>query len=222
MKGNKNVLLVMLGFVVAIIFLTSSLWLGSGFVAKKIQSIVPTNTIVVKTQYQDRYLLPFLREDINEIVIYNVSFFVEKYNQEIRNKVLTERLIVISIEEKVPLNIVIGTCYVESGYDVNFNKNKKIRNNDGSVDQGPMGQNSRSFPNHNPFDLEDTLRATIQYFRWLFEKYGSWEKAIIFYNCGGPANLSIKPLDHLDRVFNKEKELNFLFAQYYNDLRGLK
>ena len=219
-KKNKNIILVMLGFIVAIIFLTIGLGLSSGIIAKRIQSIVPSNTIMERIK--EKYLPPIEREDINEIVIHNASFFINKYNQEIGNRILAERIIIISLEEKVPINITIATAFIESKYDPLFNKNKKIANNDGSIDQGVMGQNNRSFPKVDPFNLEEHLRVTITYLRQKYEKYGSWEKAIIFYNCGSEARLGMDALDHMDRVLKKEKELDILFVNYFNELRGIK
>ena len=219
-KKNKNIILVMLGFAVAVIFLTISLGLGSGMIAKRIQSIVPSNTIMERIK--EKYLPPIEREDINEIVIHNASFFINKYNQEIGNRILAERIIIISLEEKVPINIVIATAFIESKYDPLFNKNKKIVNSDGSIDQGVMGQNNRSFPKIDPFDLEGHLRATITYLRQKYEKYGNWEQAIIFYNCGSESRLGIEALNHLDRILKKEKKLDILFVTYFNELRGIE
>jgi len=218
MKKNKNIILVTLGFVAAIIFITIVLGISSGIIAKKIQSIVPVNIVELK----EKYLPPIIREDINEIVIHNASFFINKYNQEIGNRTLTERIIIISLEEKVPINIAIATAFVESNYNPLFNKNKKIINNDDSIDQGVMGQNNRSFPKVDPFDLEKHLRATITYLRGKYEKYNSWEQAIIFYNCGSEARLGIDALNHLDRILEKEKKLDILFVSYFNELRGIE
>ena len=222
MRKNKNIIFVMLGFIIAIISLTITLGLNSGIIAKKIQSIVPSNTIIERIEEKEKYLPPIIREDINRIIIYNALFYINKYNQEIGNAKVTERIVIISLEEKVPINITIATAFIESHYNPLFNKNKKITNNDGSIDQGIMGQNNRSFPKVDPFDLEEHLKATITYLRQKYEKYGSWEQAIIFYNCGSENRLGMDALDHMDRVLKKEKELDILFVSYFNELRGIK
>ena len=85
-----------------------------------------------------------------------------------------------------------------------------------------MGQNNRSFPKIDPFDLEGHLRATITYLRQKYEKYGNWEQAIIFYNCGSESRLGIEALNHLDRILKKEKKLDILFVTYFNELRGIE
>jgi hypothetical protein len=221
-RKNKNIIFVILGFVVAVISLTIILGLSSGIIARKIQTIIPSNTIIERIEEKEKYLPSIIREDINRVIIYNASFFVNKYNQEIGNAKVAERIIIISLEEKVPINISIATAFVESKYDPLFNKNRKIVNNDGSMDKGIMGQNSRSFPKVDPFDLEEHLRATITYLRQKYEKYGSWEKAIIFYNCGSEERLGLDALGHLDRVLKKERELDVLFVSYFNELRGNK
>jgi hypothetical protein len=214
---KRDALLVGIGFAGALLVATFILGLSSSFVVKRMEQIFSTKrTIMEKVQEASR-TYPIFREDINKIAIYNASYYIDAFKKEINDPVLAERLVIISLEERVPITISIATCYVESKYDRYFNKNKLIRNVDGTYDQGAMGQNSKSFPNIDPFNLEDTLRATIHYLRTKYDKYGTWEQATIFYNCGSEERLGMASLDHLDRILKKEKELMIDFVTFYNE-----
>lgn len=216
---RRDALLIGAGFAGALIIITIALGLSSSFIIKRLDQIIaPKRTIIEKVQQSTR-TYPIFREDINKIVIYNASYYIDAFKKEIKDPLLAERLVVISLEEQVPLTVTIATCYAESKYDRYFNKGKTLKNADGTYDQGAMGQNSKSFPNVDPFNLEDTLRATIHYLRTKYDKYGTWEQAIIFYNCGSEARLSMASLDHLDRVLLKERELMIDFVTFYNESR---
>jgi hypothetical protein len=220
-RDTKNLFLILLGFALAVIVLVLGLGIGSDLIAQKIREITPINTHTVTTIKTEK-IIAMSRDSVNEAVIYNASFFIEKFTAEMKDPILAERLIVICLEEQVPITIAMATCFIESGYNKNFNRSKALKNNDGTYDQGAMGQNSKSFPGVDPFDLDAHLRDTIKYLRQKYTTYGSWESALIFYNCGSEVRLSIKPVNHMNRVLKKEEELLLLFATYYNQLRGIE
>jgi hypothetical protein len=57
---------------------------------------------------------PIFREDMNKIIIFDGGLFINKYDQIIKNRVLTEALIITSIEEKIPINILVAINMAET------------------------------------------------------------------------------------------------------------
>lgn len=104
----------------------------------------------------------------------------------------------------IPINTLFALIWAESGFDPNAVNG--TGNRDGTNDKGLMQLNSKYFPGIDRLDPEVNLAHGSQHLRYKFEKYGTWDEAVMYYN-----GFSQKAVEHQSRVLAKERELDRLF-----------
>jgi len=131
-------------------------------------------------------------------------------------------IIVEALDQKVPVNLVLSLVYAESEFDYKaYNENVK----DGevvSIDRGLFQLNNKSFPELKRDDFYNphkNMKIGISYLKFLYERFGTWERAVLAYNCG-PAKLAksgapIKTKAYLKKILEKERELDNAFNDYH-------
>lgn len=104
MKQKREIALVGLGAVLALVIFIVLFGFISG--NWKLPSFKPQTT-------QAGYF-PIFREDMNKIIILDGGLYINKYDQIIKNRALTEALVITAIEEKIPINLLIATNITET------------------------------------------------------------------------------------------------------------
>lgn len=127
-----------------------------------------------------------------------------------------------ALDQKVPVNLVLSLVYAESEFNYKA-YNENIKNGIVvSIDRGLFQLNNNSFPELKRDDFYNpkrNMKVGISYLKFLYERFGTWEKAVLAYNCG-PFRLATegaptKTKAYLKKILEKERELDNAFNDYH-------
>lgn len=155
------------------------------------------------------------RENVNDTITEENYFFILGYYTEITgNREVAQAIVDASLRLNVPVNLAFALSFVESSFDVNAVNES---NSNGTIDRGLFQLNSATFRNVNIdfFDMHENIEAGLNYLITKYERYGSWESAVVMYNAGIEVNLSNRSLTYLSRILQRER----LFDEGYNSFR---
>jgi len=194
----------------AIIFLCIGILSGFMIQRNLAKPIVISDEIIIEKEriilVREKYLT---RNEINEIIEQDVEKYLEHYLEIIDDENIVSAVMFTALRKNVPVNLAFALARVES----NFNTRAKNGNNS-SYDAGLFQLNSKSFPNANYYDIVENTKIALSYLLELSGKTGSWEKAIVFYNCGqNVRSIPIISINHLWKVLKQEEEYNDLFNE---------
>ena len=204
MKLNDVVILVLGIMVLGLVLTVTVLGLGLNE-AKKYVEIVEIEKIVEVVEVK-----PMLtREEVTEYVrnirnTGNYQHIVEFYDGFVGNTDLTYSILAAADLYNVPINTLFALIWAESGFNPSAVNGKG--NKDGTNDKGLMQLNSRYFPGIDRLNPEINLQHGCNHLRDRFDKYGTWDEAIMYYN-----GFSQKAVDHQSKVLAKEREIDRLF-----------
>lgn len=177
---------------------------SEGLAKEQVKIEVVTEVVMVEI------IKPMLtREEVTEYVrgLRNTGKYnsvVEFYNDYVGDTDLTYSILAAADLYNVPVNTLFALIWAESNFNVlaiNGNGNR-----DGSNDKGLMQLNSKYFPGIDRLNPDVNLQHGCSHLRFKFEKYGSWDEAVMYYN-----GFSQGAVKHQSRVLAKERELDRLF-----------
>lgn len=125
------------------------------------------------------------------------------YNEYVKNFELTYLILAAAHMYDIPANILFSVVFAESGFDVHAVNNG---NGNGTSDYGLMQLNSNTFKGYTKKQLMDrytNLQLGCKYLKKNFERYGTWEEAVMYYNGFSKASVI-----HQSRVLVKERILD--------------
>lgn len=168
---------------------------------------------VIKTQEVVQILTTRTREEVDVIinryrVAGNLDRVINYYDKLVKNKELTYLIIDAANLYLIPVNVLFALIYAESSF--NPNAVNGAYNKDGSNDKGLMQLNSKYFKGFDRLDPRLNLQHGSKYLRAMYDKYGSWDEAVMFYN--GFSAASVK---HQAKVLEKERILDREFTQWF-------
>jgi soluble lytic murein transglycosylase-like protein len=99
---------------------------------------------------------------------------------------MTEILLVVmikaaSVQYEVPLWICYGVVEQESAWNTTC---ESYNPNSDSWDRGLWQLNSKAHPQVDPFNTKQATQYAVKYLRQLYNRTGSWYKALVAYNGG--------------------------------------
>lgn len=168
--------------------------------------------VVVQTVTETIYLPTIAtileRDQITEAIrLYMAEGRLDKvagfYNSYVKNWELTYLILAAAHMYDIPANILFSVIFAESGFNVYAVNNG---NGNGSSDFGLMQLNSNTFKGYTRKQLMDryiNLQLGCKYLKKNFERYGTWEEAVMYYN-----GFSKTSVIHQSRVLVKERVLD--------------
>jgi len=136
----------------------------------------------------------------------NLDSVARFYNTIVQDMAVTYMILSAAEVYQIPENVLFALIQIES----NFNRSAYNGNNaNGTNDRGLMQLNSRYFPGVDRDDPYENLRYGCQHLRERYERYGSWDEAVMYYN-----GFSKRSADHQSRVLNAERTLDRRFSQF--------
>ncbi len=154
------------------------------------------------------------REEINERIKQmqvegGYDRVVDVYAVYTRDRSVAACIINNCVVFDVPVDIGFALCKRESGFET-----KAVHKNKSSTDYGLFQLNSSTFKaliKQNGIEWimkpENNIHTAIRHLRWLYDRYGSWDLAIVHYN--GDFQNGAK--EHLIAVYGYERELDRRF-----------
>lgn len=194
----------------ALIFILGSLAFTIIFTESNRQTEIVTE---IKREFvYDTFLT---RENVNDTITEENYFFILGYYTEMTgNREVAQAIVDASLRLNVPVNLALALSFVESSFNVDAVNES---NSNGTIDRGLFQLNSATFRNVNIdfFDMHENIEAGLNYLITKYERYGSWESAVVMYNAGIEVNLSNRSLTYLSRILQRER----LFDEGYNSFR---
>jgi hypothetical protein len=163
------------------------------------------NTVIMAKVY-------YTREEVNSSIERKLKMgqfdqVFDIYTNICKDQELISLLILKAQEKKIPINLLFALVAQESDFHPNaVNKNEK------SEDIGLMQLNTARFKKYSRgrlFDITLNVELGTQHLRELYDKYGSWEEALLRYNGWGD-----KAVLHLARCLTKEREIDKIYNSY--------
>ena len=151
------------------------------------------------------------REEITEVVraymiVGKLDKVAEFYNDYVNDWEATYLIMGAAQVYKIPANVLFALVFAES----NFKEDAvNSGNGNGTSDYGWLQLNSATFRGYTKEELmerNNNLRLGCKHLRANYERYGSWDEAIMYYN--GYSKAAVK---HQSRVLAKERELDKAF-----------
>lgn len=163
--------------------------------------VITTVVQIVKPMLTREEVTEYVR-GLRNIGEYNsVVSFYNRYTDDID---LTHSILAAADLFNIPVNTLFALIWAESDFNPKAVNGKG--NKDGSNDKGLMQLNSKYFGKVDRLDPEINLRFGCRHLRDRYEKYGSWDEAIMYYN-----GFSQGAVDHQSKVLAKERELDRSF-----------
>jgi hypothetical protein len=184
---------------------------------KKANDIKEEKEITIEQNfYLNKNLLT--RNKINDIILQEDSFidFIYLYKKEVQNHNITEMILQEALDNKIPVNIFFSICYVES----TFNPKAFNKNDNGSADRGLFQLNSyprQDWEIKDFYNIEKNIKEAANVLVKNHKRYGTWESAIVFYNCGSEKNLGNYTIKYLSKILEYERKLDVLVNESYRD-----
>ena len=114
----------------------------------------------------------------------------------------------------IPVHLALALINAES----QFNPNAKNRNTDGSIDSGLMQLNSNTFDEYSQKQLMNPDTNTtlgLIYLRDMYDRLGTWEKAVMAYNAGPyrveHGKAPDRTVAYMYKIMQEERDLNSQF-----------
>jgi soluble lytic murein transglycosylase-like protein len=157
------------------------------------------------------------RNSINEKIGMNKELYINLYGERFGNEEAVKYIIEYSLEQGVPVNLSFSLALAESNFN---NQTPPNKNKDGSIDYGIFRLNSKYYPNIKKYsNLQNNIKEGISHLKKEYLKYGSYDLAIMTYNCGSPTNIGAISIQHLNNVLAFEKKLDEWFNyKYWNKI----
>jgi len=171
-----------------------------------VEKIVEVKMVMVPEHTKILY-----REEITEVIrAYMVTGKLDKvaefYNDYVNDWEATYLIMGAAQVYKIPANVLFALVFAESNFKEDAVNNG---NGNGTSDYGWLQLNSRTFKGYTKEELmerNNNLRLGCKHLRANYERYGSWDEAIMYYN--GYSKAAVK---HQARVLAKERELDKAF-----------
>jgi hypothetical protein len=152
------------------------------------------------------------RENINQFVLDNMSNSKQEkifniYDGYTKNRQITNLIVMNALSKKIPINLFFALAYAES----NFKSVRSRTNSDGSYDIGLFQLNSYVYKKYDDSELIDPVFNTHMASLHLlnnYERFKSWEEAIMAYNCGNIKSIPERTAKYLSKILKFEQELN--------------
>lgn len=156
------------------------------------------------------------RLEVNNLIEINISFYIQEYASKEKIPIEISKAIMLkALSSNIPVNLAFSLAKNESSYNpLAYNKNT-----DGSYDFGLFQLNSSSFGDvKNKYkDINKNTNVALAYLKELYVAYGSYDLALIAYNCGKVRRFNSKTQEHLKKILLKEEELDEWFNSKYRD-----
>ena len=136
------------------------------------------------------------------------------YNTFIKNEFITSTIVDYSHFFEVPVHKMIAMAFVESCFNP---KAINRSNGNGSKDYGLFQLNSKTFYEYDQaylMDVETNVHFAVQHLLGEYEKYESWEKAVIAYNAGNVSKVFQSSIDYFLKVQKYEKMLDKIYHEW--------
>jgi hypothetical protein len=153
----------------------------------------------------------------NQDLIYNGDYkrVFDFYDTLIKNEKVTGSILKYSHDKKIPVNLVVALCYVESKFKPNaVGKN----GSNGSFDYGLFQLNSNTFKSHDKKYLmliDNNVDLATEHLKTLFDKYLNWEESTVAYNGGNTSDINNLTLKHFVSVMKYERDLDVLYNRCF-------
>jgi len=198
-----------------IIFLLITFFLCSQLVAIK---TIERNVIEIEkiNNIHEVFIIDyFTRIEVNERIQKDLQYFVDVYNKLIQNKRITEQIIFNALQNEVPVNIAFAQSFVESNW---IPEAINIHNSNESIDVGLFQLNSFTFPHLTREEMEDidvNIFIGIKFFKEKLLQTGTIETALLLYNAGNYNNVGRTSILYLQKILDKERQLDEYFNEEY-------
>jgi hypothetical protein len=154
------------------------------------------------------------------------SLFKKGYSEDIysfydnftMNRDITYNLLEKALSNNIPVNKFLSLAWAESRFNLNAINNDSNENN--SIDYGLMQLNSITYNEYSKdylMDLKNNIELSARHLVNDKEKYGSWEKSFIAYNCGTIDRVPKRSIEHFISVFEFEKFLDVKFNSFFQE-----
>jgi hypothetical protein len=141
------------------------------------------------------------------------------YNQFIKNEDITRSIVLTALSAKIPIDLFFGLAWQESSFNPDaINYNPRKGKTPATIDVGLFQLNSRTFHDYTVEELKQVplnCALAAEKLRENFEKYGSWEEAVLGYNAGNTKNVCHDTIRHLVRVYYYKNLLDNLFYKEF-------
>jgi len=178
---------------------------------------------LIKEKNQKEIITKYIylnRIDLNDLIknlVYSqkerVLSYYDKYT---KNRTITELIVYNAIETKIPINLFFAQCWQESRFKPKV-KSKLNRNK--SRDYGLFQLNSSVYKYYKISFLmipDNNVRIASKHLLTNYNRYKTWEEAIVSYNCGKNYNVPKSTMKYLTSILNKEKEISEDFIKELN------
>ncbi len=178
---------------------------GSKQTYVKEKEIIPKPEIIVVIHETD---------NINNIIKLDKEYFLERYLEYFNHNKNVSLIFNKALEENISVSLALALAFSESSLNekkYNINKNK-------SIDRGLFMLNSNSYPFLTKTQMYDPVINTkygIAHIKKLLIKHNSIVTALATYNCGSIERINPMTFRHVSRILNKEKELNKMLVDSY-------
>jgi len=127
------------------------------------------------------------------------------WDRETGSREVTVELLVGALGAGVPVSLAFALAWGESRYHPGA---VGRRNADGSLDYGLLQLNDRQFRKEREelLDLKGNVRLGLAHLRECYEKYGSWEGALVVYNLGRLDRVPVSTVNHVVGMLGWERE----------------
>ena len=157
------------------------------------------------------------RLEVNNIIQSNPEIFYSFYATMSGNTEASELILQKCLDKEVPINLMFALVKIESNfrekaYNVNYN---------GSTDRGYFQLNSNSYPHYSKEELYDPIinvNLGVSHYKGEYQKYGSYEMALIGYNAGNISRPNKTAVEYMGKVLKEEARINDDFNDFYKDM----
>lgn len=146
------------------------------------------------------------------------AFYAFEVGDPVRSALYVQAAIEGDGKVPAPIDFVMSVGWWEGGHQL-----EKVDgpNENGSYDVRPMGLNSYTYKRYSISDLqrvEVNIPFGVVHLVGDFQKWGSWENALVAYNTGGMKNVGADQVTYVVRVLRHEWELDRRFAARFPEM----
>ena len=176
----------------------------------------PEPVVVIETEIFPVPTVIYGREEIGVMIdgyrkTGDLDIIADFYNNFVDDMELTYLILSTAQVYQIPENVLFALIGVESNYKPGAVNGA---NTNGTNDKGLMQLNSKYFGHVDRLDPYANLQAGCAHLRERYNKYGTWDAAIMYYN-----GFSQRAVKHQGSVLKIERELdrniNYLFFDSY-------
>jgi hypothetical protein len=149
-----------------------------------------------------------ISKKIKELYYTNSELALSLYDTYTHDRKITIIIFSAWVLTDIPIDLLFSVASVESGYNPNIISKP---NPGGSVDIGLFQINNHSHPQYSIDYIKEpsnNTRIAVEKIKDLYDQYGSYEEAIIGYNCGAVNNAPARTIHYMSIVLEVERNID--------------